>query len=645
MIQERKEKYSEIVVEKEESYEDDDSCSEDTESSDDDVEKETTQQKSIVDDREDPQINVTSSTNYSEEVPYEKLEETVTTVLDSSIDVLDAEPEPPEIEEKIESFQFTEESEKTSIFGDTLTNIDLDILLPDNSDNKNDPVNCIETDGVSQRRSASLSLQDQFEQSASSLVRSNSYTLDQPSPLLLKRMAAEGIFFGAPETSDTLNKSHPPQKTKTKPQKGPSILAPKLKKSPYDIKLSKSGSNKKKKNIANFKSKKIASPVSRQKIVQELKESEKSGCCKNIFPEKLPDRSSKFDILESEESILLSGKSSSLFDDPELEKIEEIVQEKPKVIELFRNASSKSLDSQSTLVASKEQESWPGALDQDLYNSQMQQLIKLQNEEIQKMQERFKKQQEELLRKFCANKIEDDYKLPELDAANRTSTPLHLEPPLSDFSNLSSSQTLYLSNTITTDEDDNHDFFTCDKEDFEIDFQSPGLIDSYMDRIKNNFQMKGGNIQNELLKIQAKAATKINAFIRGFLTRRLYQTIIVQTHIQTIRDTLLLIVDLAHEQQVTGVIKTSDEDIQLKTRVLKQLMESCNRIHEIFFVIPIKERMELIRRDRERLEKKRQDRSLSRNASFTSQYSHVSRSSQRSDGRKKKMNNLQFCSL
>lgn len=79
-----------------------------------------------------------------------------------------------------------------------------------------------------------------------------------------------------------------------------------------------------------------------------------------------------------------------------------------------------------------------------------------------------------------------------------------------------------------------------------------------------------------------RAATRINASVRGYLTRRLFRTEDVQTVVQVIRDTLLFVVDLYREQQhqqangcpmVGKSTVLSDTDAKLRRSLLKQVNE------------------------------------------------------------------------
>lgn len=71
---------------------------------------------------------------------------------------------------------------------------------------------------------------------------------------------------------------------------------------------------------------------------------------------------------------------------------------------------------------------------------------------------------------------------------------------------------------------------------------------------------------NQQQSAEWRAATKINAAARGYLTRRLFRTEDVQTIVKVIRDTLLFVIDLHHESNLHV-----EEDLPLKRSLLKQV--------------------------------------------------------------------------
>ncbi|XP_023176706.2 probable serine/threonine-protein kinase cdc7 isoform X2 [Drosophila hydei] len=100
------------------------------------------------------------------------------------------------------------------------------------------------------------------------------------------------------------------------------------------------------------------------------------------------------------------------------------------------------------------------------------------------------------------------------------------------------------------------------------------------------------------------AATVLNAATRGFLVRRLFRTEQVQRIVQTIRDTLIFVLNLHLETCGNSLDQEEPANIRLKARLLQQLCSASRTLHLIFFQTSIKERMEIISRDRKRIKTK-----------------------------------------
>ncbi|XP_043660004.1 uncharacterized protein LOC122624486 isoform X2 [Drosophila teissieri] len=100
------------------------------------------------------------------------------------------------------------------------------------------------------------------------------------------------------------------------------------------------------------------------------------------------------------------------------------------------------------------------------------------------------------------------------------------------------------------------------------------------------------------------AATRINAAVRGFLVRRLFATEQVQRIVQTIRDTLIFVLNLHLETCGHGLDAEEPANLRLKARLLQQLCSASRTLHLIFFQTSIKDRIEIIARDRKRIKTK-----------------------------------------
>uniref|UniRef100_W5M4L6 Centriolar coiled-coil protein 110 n=1 Tax=Lepisosteus oculatus TaxID=7918 RepID=W5M4L6_LEPOC len=101
---------------------------------------------------------------------------------------------------------------------------------------------------------------------------------------------------------------------------------------------------------------------------------------------------------------------------------------------------------------------------------------------------------------------------------------------------------------------------------------------------------------------------RLTAVAKGFLTRRLLQTEKVKHLRQTVQDTKEFIRTFQSEAPLKrGAI--SPQDMSLQERVLAQLRAALFDVHDIFFVMPLSERLGLLQQDRQ-LRKERKLREM-----------------------------------
>ncbi|XP_034639535.1 centriolar coiled-coil protein of 110 kDa isoform X7 [Trachemys scripta elegans] len=92
--------------------------------------------------------------------------------------------------------------------------------------------------------------------------------------------------------------------------------------------------------------------------------------------------------------------------------------------------------------------------------------------------------------------------------------------------------------------------------------------------------------------------SKITALAKGFLTRRLMQTEKLKYLRQTVKDTMEFIKNFQSEAPLKrGTV--SAQDASLQERVMAQLRAALYDIHDIFFIMEVSERMNILRHDRE----------------------------------------------
>lgn len=145
---------------------------------------------------------------------------------------------------------------------------------------------------------------------------------------------------------------------------------------------------------------------------------------------------------------------------------------------------------------------------------------------------------------------------------------------------------------ITTDDEDFAEFKTC------LGQSNENLIVSQDEKTMTN--------EIEDSEKRHRAATLINAFVRGYLTRRLMKTIYVQEHVRNITETLQLVLSL-DDHRLNG---SPVQNILLKAKLFRQLSTDLKNFNDIFFDTAIKEKMKIIASDREIKKKKEIEENL-----------------------------------
>lgn len=112
---------------------------------------------------------------------------------------------------------------------------------------------------------------------------------------------------------------------------------------------------------------------------------------------------------------------------------------------------------------------------------------------------------------------------------------------------------------------------------------------------------------------QIKASIIINAFARGFLTRRLLKTIYVQEHIRNIKETLQLVLNLSDH----NIGNSPVQNVLLKSKLFRQLQTDLYNFNEIFTNYSSKEKMKIIASDSDiRAKKEAEENKDSLSSSF-----------------------------
>lgn len=484
------------------------------------------------------------------------------------------------------------------------------------------------------------------------LIRSNSYTLESPSPLLMKHIHNESLNIKMSSSMSEIGReSHVKQRLDFEGSGGSSRdqqQQPVRKKSSPKLGGSSGGGSSGKPKWVSTKKvviKSVTAPV----LVKKLKSPYESA---------------------SATKLKTMGKSSRK-PAREVAPVPSAPEIKPKPSPANQSIASNDDSCQLRRIQQIQAE----------HQQRMAELMRRQEEEQLALQERFRRQQEELMTMLPPPVLDEIHTSTPLPASPNESTVEDQDrdqddqqPVLQSFrklnisakqfslnnqsqssiDNLSSSQTLLLSSNVSRAssdfEDSNELFKTCnnDTNDVNGNVQLEG-IRNYAETIKKTLHDRDLRELSQFVKVEERfsepdlvrnqAASVINAYARGYLTRRLFQTDRVQKVIQVIRDTLLFILDLHHESTARQQIR-SPADLQLKRTLLHQLTSACYQLHEIFFGLSVKKRMEIIRADRENLRRKLENRPWTGSSERSIRSGSSSKSQKQQSYRK-----LQMCSL
>ncbi|KAM9462729.1 uncharacterized protein ccp110 isoform 1-T1 [Clarias gariepinus] len=129
------------------------------------------------------------------------------------------------------------------------------------------------------------------------------------------------------------------------------------------------------------------------------------------------------------------------------------------------------------------------------------------------------------------------------------------------------------------------------------DVGSPSLT-TLRPQVSSHSEASETCIRHQLKLEQQKAACRLTAAARGFLTRRLLQTEKIKLLNKTIQDSIEVIRAFQAATHQRRAFFTM-QDLQLQYRVRAQLHTAKCDVHEIFFVWPLSDRLALLQQDRE----------------------------------------------
>lgn len=421
------------------------------------------------------------------------------------------------------------------------------------------------------------------------LIRSNSYTLDTPSPMLLKLMEANGINDNNTVPPKTTASSQPSLGIKEKMPAvkqawagGATKIAVKKSPSLSDVKSTKVITARKSISPASSAREQPKRDLSKPKagLLQRRTASVRNqeSVLRSIYDSGLNSRFTTKPKKSSPTSAAASGKLTA--------RIENVAQKPVAAPE------PNAVDFQKVLKMIEEQ-----------HNAQMNALIERQREEQKRMHEEFARQQEMLVKQI-SNLV-----LPASNSAD-DSVPSNLSKPNSqnNSSNSTKCATGYdsadtddISANVSRDHNGNQlsrsriyrkqptpESLKCMRRLVYYDdnkMVSDDLSDSSKQHQQHPEIALSTSNEAELFRIQNDAAIIITAYAKGFLTRRLFKTVKIQNIVKTIKDTLLFILDIHFENPIAN---DSPADLKLKTHLIQQVRTQFHiksiKYFEIYFV-------------------------------------------------------------
>uniref|UniRef100_A0A182FSV6 Uncharacterized protein n=1 Tax=Anopheles albimanus TaxID=7167 RepID=A0A182FSV6_ANOAL len=216
------------------------------------------------------------------------------------------------------------------------------------------------------------------------------------------------------------------------------------------------------------------------------------------------------------------------------------------------------------------------------HEKRMKELLKRQEEERMQLERKFREQTEELVALCAKSTINEN---PPVPGESGGATALKTSSTVSMLSLCD------ISYDSCPETDTDAAYLTCNNNGTSdellsgIEEPAATIVDT-----NGNGANHGIAFKDSLQRVQ-HAATIINAYARGYLTRRLFQTSEVQSIKQTIVDILTFIVSSRNGQG-------DDLDASLRRNAFKHIAFCLDRLHDVFVNYTPQQRMQMIRRDR-----------------------------------------------
>lgn len=393
------------------------------------------------------------------------------------------------------------------------------------------------------------------------LIRSNSYTLEKPSPMLLQHMEANGISVDKSNNmlsgrrgvvlvdKQKLNRLNYSLSSSTPRKQNKPSMFNEISGRESKSKLPKTSST------INFR--KSISPVRNAVTTKEM--SFKVSVTKRKSPQS--------GVFKNTESILRSVYAPVKNSVKKSDSHKKHLNGSKSLNTSARAKSMSPADSSQQSFSEPNQYQNIIKLIEEQHNAQMNALIQRQKEEQQRIQEEFQRQQESLLKQISEMVIQKKGVTGCNDSHNNQSLAksiINLSKANIDMPN--DNESVFSASFDSNGNRIPHktpDSSKCIRRLYYDDFKQ------LADESKNTYSMNDSHHNHSMYtEKEIKAAITIAAYARGYLTRRLFKTRKVEDVVKTIRDTLNFILDIHFEKDT---IETP-ADVELKTHLIQQVI-------------------------------------------------------------------------
>lgn len=404
------------------------------------------------------------------------------------------------------------------------------------------------------------------------LIRSNSFIVEKPSPMLLQHMKANGIAIAVPSKESERKSEFSISKQQENSISYSTPTKPIRTKSSTSLCSNSSKEARLKSNSTiNANARSVLPPI--RKTASDSKVTSKTT---KTLPTKQKQHENGNGIFKNKPSVLQSiyNPSSYLINSNSKTNVKQISNKVTRQSQRPAENNKSKTKSSPSRKSPKDYEEILRMI-KTQHEAQVRELIKRQQEEQTRMQLEFKRQQDSLLMRISRIMANSNNK------SNKSS--LLNESLLSNGTNSSPSETN--GNWDTTSETDSVIPTNIDSNGNRINRFTPESAkcirrlnyDDHHAQIVPTLNLMQTPVSSSdeqsiaqtsmYTQTEIKAATIIAAYVRGYLTRKLFQTSKVQTIVKTIRDTLTFVLDLHFEHNPNE----SESDIELKTMLIQQV--------------------------------------------------------------------------